>query len=54
MADLEEIRRRAKILIYERPLLREAYTTIQGAVAQGPIIRRLREVLRRVRDRIGR
>jgi hypothetical protein len=52
MSVVEELRKRTKTLVYQRPLLREAYTAIQGVVEQGPILRRVRDIVDRVRQRI--
>lgn len=52
MSVVEELRKRARTLIMERPVLREAYYTVQRVTAQGPILRRLRDVVGRVRERL--
>jgi len=54
MSLVEELRKKAKEAVYKRPLLREAYFTAQGVVEKGPILRRVREVVDRLRQRIGR
>ena len=52
MSVVEEFKRRAKTFVYQRPLLREAYSAVQGVVAQGPILRRLRDAVSRIRERV--